>query len=105
MSSENLIRRLDHLLSEPLDSVRQRQSDTLDHLLGGLHSPFILFGAGNLGRKALAVLQDMGLQPLAFIDNNPALWGSQGGQVPVFSPAQLAEQWNGPLPGVIATIW
>jgi len=105
MNSENLTQRLERLLTEPLSDVRARQVETLDKLLGGLDRPFILFGAGNLGRKALAVLQAMGVRPQAFIDNNPALWGTQIEQVPVFAPATLVEQWQGPLPGVIATIW
>ena len=105
MYSETFIQRLDRLLAEPLDEVRERQTQALDRLLGGLDQPFILFGAGNLGRKALAVLQAMGVKPKAFIDNNPVLWGTQIEQVPVFAPAALAQQWQGPLPGVIATIW
>ena len=105
MNSENLTQRLERLLTEPLSDVRARQVETLDTLLGGLDRPFILFGAGNLGRKALAVLQAMGAKPEAFIDNNPALWGTRIDQVPVFAPTALAEQWQGPLPGVIATIW
>lgn len=105
MYSETFIQRLDRLLAEPLDEVRERQTQALDRLLGGLDQPFILFGAGNLGRKALAVLQAMGVKPEAFIDNNPVLWGTQIEQVPVFAPAALAQQWQGPLPGVIATIW
>lgn len=105
MHSETLTQRLERLLAEPLDEVRKRQEQTLDRLLGGLDCSFVLFGAGNLGRKALAVLQAMGVKPQAFIDNSPALWGTQIEQVPVFAPEVLAQQWQGPLPGVIATIW
>lgn len=105
MTVEHLNDRLERLLSEPVEAIRERQHETLDRLLGGLDKPFILFGAGNLGRKAVKVLQGMGLRPEAFIDNNPALWGSEVQGVPVFKPADYVAQHQGELPGMIATIW
>lgn len=105
MTNPNLAQRLDRLLSEPLDSVRDRQVHTLERLIGSLEEPFVLFGASHLGRKTQAVLKGMGHVPSAFIDNNPASWGSYIDSVPVMSPAQLAEQYAGGLPSVICTIW
>lgn len=105
MNDLDLAARLDRLLSESLDSVRKRQQNTLFDILGDLDQPFALFGAGQLGRKAATVLQEMGLTPKAFIDNNPALWGTRVQGIPVMSPAQLAEQDAGRLPALIATIW
>jgi FkbM family methyltransferase len=105
MNTENLTHRLEHLLSEPLESVRERQVGTLDRLTGGLDRPFALFGASQLGRKALVVLKELGFAPCAFMDNNPALWGTHIDSVPVVSPAQLVETWQGELPSVICTIW
>lgn len=105
MNDLNLAARLDRLLSESLDSVRKRQQNTLFEILGDFDQPFALFGAGHLGRKAATVLQEMGLKPLAFIDNNPALWGTQVKGIPVMSPARLAEQQAGNLPALITTIW
>lgn len=105
MASEALKRELDDLLGEPLDSVRARQAGTLGDMLGGDGRPFVLFGAGNLGRKVQALMKGHGLAPLAFIDNNPALWGSSIDGVEVLSPQQLAERCDGELPGVITTIW
>jgi len=105
MSTESLTQRLDCLLSEPLESVRERQAGTLDQLTGGLDRPFVLFGASQLGRKALVTLKELGFAPAAFMDNNSALWGTQIDSVPVVSPAQLAETWEGSLPSVICTIW
>jgi phosphoglycerate dehydrogenase-like enzyme len=66
---------LEHLLSESLESVRQRQRETLGRMIGGEETDFVLFGAGRLGRRVLSVLTEAGMRPLAFIDNNPALWG------------------------------
>lgn len=105
MSTSALDSRLSHLLSETLESVRQRQRDTFGQVLGGLDRPFALFGAGNLGRKALPVLLGMGHVPVAFIDNNPALWGRFIDGVEIMSPQQLAERSTGDLPGLITTIW
>ncbi|WP_336202369.1 FkbM family methyltransferase [Pseudomonas guariconensis] len=105
MTFDHLNDRLERLLSEPVEAIRRRQFETLDQLLGGLDKPFILFGAGNLGKKALKVLQGMGLHPLAFIDNNPKLWGSEILGLQVYGPAQYVEQHPGELPGLIATIW
>ncbi len=105
MSTENLAQRLDSLLGEPLEAIRERQASTLDGLTGGLERPFVLFGASQLGRKALATLKELGFVPAAFMDNNPALWGTQIDYVPVVSPAQLFETWEGELPSVICTIW
>lgn len=105
MNAETLTHRLDRLLSEPLDSIRERQVHTLERLIGGLDLPFVLLGASYLGRKALVVLKQIGYEPCAFMDNNPALWGTQIDSVPVYSPAQLAERYAGELPAVICTIW
>lgn len=101
----SLNERLDALLSEPLDSIRERQAQALERLVGGLDQPFVLFGASHLGRKVQALLKQRGFAPRAFMDNNPALWGTQIDGVSVFSPEQLAEQDKGRLPTVICTIW
>ena len=59
MSHPNLRERLNALLSEPLESIRQRQANTLEQLIGSLERPFVLLGASYLGRKAQAVLKDL----------------------------------------------
>ncbi len=105
MSAEALEHELDALLGESIDSVRARQAGALDQLLGGVGHPFALFGAGNLGRKVQALMKGQGLVPLAFIDNNPALWGTSIDGIEVLSPQQLAARHDGELPGIITTIW
>lgn len=103
--SMSLDERLDTLLGESLDSIRSRQANTLEQLIGKLDQPFVLFGASHLGRKVQAKLKKLGYSPRAFMDNNPALWGTQIDSVPVFSPAQLAEHDANALPAVLCTIW
>lgn len=105
MTTDLFSNRLERLLNEPLESVRERQSQTLERLIGSLESPFVLFGASHLGRRALALLKELGCPPCAFLDNNPALWGQCIESVPVFSPAQFVTHYSGELPAVICTIW
>jgi FkbM family methyltransferase len=97
--------RLERLLSEPLEAARQREEGALEEKIGGLDRDFILFGAGNLGRRALTKLRQMGRQPLAYMDNNPALWGTKVLDVPVMSPADAAKRFDPAQVGVITTIW
>jgi FkbM family methyltransferase len=64
----------------------------------------VLFGAGNLGRKALAVLRQDGVEPLAFVDNNASLWGRSIDGVTVYSPAEGADIF-GKSASFVLTIW
>lgn len=105
MNDLTLVARLDRLLSETLQSARERQRTALFDILGDFEQPFALFGAGHLGRKAATVLAEMGLKPVAFIDNNPALWGTEIQGVTVMSPASLASRDAHALPALITTIW
>jgi FkbM family methyltransferase len=97
--------RLELLLSEPLAAARAREQRTLEEKIGGLDREFILFGAGNLGRRALTKLRQIGKEPVAFMDNNPALWGTKVLDLPVFSPAECAQRFDPARIGVITTIW
>lgn len=104
-SIDALAQRLEDLLAEPREDVLERERRALDTKIGGLEAPFVLFGAGNLGRKVLRKLAAIGKLPLAFIDNNPKLWGTKVLDVPVMSPADAASQYDPASLGVIITIW
>jgi len=95
---------LDVLLSEPLDRALRREAETFDAAVHRFGNRIVLFGAGNLGRKALAALRGDGVEPLAFVDNNPALWGGHLEGVPVFSPAEGAARF-GTSATFVLTIW
>jgi FkbM family methyltransferase len=97
--------RLEQLLSESFAAAREREQHTLEEKIGGLDRDFVLFGAGNLGRRALTKLRQMGRQPVAYMDNNPALWGTKILDVPVLSPAESARRFDPAQVGVITTIW
>lgn len=106
MQTNSLDLRLENLLSESLEEIRQRQEQTLQQLIGRIDQPIALFGASHLGRKVLSMLKGIGVTPCAFLDNNPGLWGKSIDSVPIYSPEQLVENWKGgDLPAVICTIW
>ena len=102
---DRLAERLDRLLSESVESARKRQSGALVDLIGSLERPFVLFGAGNLGAKAAALLTALGYRPLALIDNNPAKWGTSLGGLEIRSPREFVGPDAPAHPGVIITTW
>jgi FkbM family methyltransferase len=105
MTTQDPAQRLEHLLAESPESVRARESKALEDNIGSLDQPFLLFGAGHLGRKVLKKLATIGKRPSAFLDNNPRLWGTEVLGVPVLRPADAAQQFDATEIGVITTIW
>jgi len=53
----------------------------------------VLVGAGELGRKALHGLRGQRIEPLAFADNNPDLWGKAVDGLGVVSPEEAARRF------------
>ena len=105
MNTVELGIRLEQLLSESMESVLIRQNDTLENIIGSLDNEFILFGAGNLGRKALDTLKRIEKIPAGFIDNNPLLWGKEIEGIPIMCPADASKIFDPAKVGVIITIW
>jgi len=95
---------LSELLREPINSVIERQEHALDLLLSEQSNRVVLFGAGNLGRRLLAELRGIGIEPLAFCDNNRARWGTSLEGCPILSPAEAARRY-GSNSLFIVTIW
>src|SRR5689334_1480743 len=54
-----------------------RRQNAFDIETGELSRSLILFGAGNLGKQTARGLEEVGLPPLFFADNNPATWGTK----------------------------
>lgn len=102
MSEENLIAQLEKLLSEGVAAATQREQTAYDEAVPP-GTPTVLFGAGNLGKRALRGLTGMGTPPVAFADNNPKLWGRDIEGIPVFSPADAVARF--PSAAFIVTIW
>ncbi len=82
----------------------RREATLFDELTGPFGRSLVVFGAGGLGRKVLAGLRRLGIEPLAFADNNSRLWGTVVEGVPVLSPQEAAGQFGESAAFIIA-IW
>jgi FkbM family methyltransferase len=61
----------------------------------------VLFGAGRLGQITRAGLRKTSLEPLAFADNNPRIWGSQVDGLEVISPDEAVRRFGADVPFVV----
>jgi len=104
VAEPSLNAQLEALLSEDFDSVVRREQTTFDELTAPLSESLVLFGAGRLGRTVLAGLRKAGVEPLAFTDNNPALWGRAVDGIQVLSPEDCAGRF-GQSAAFVITIW
>ncbi len=93
---------LDDLLGEPIEAAKEREANTFEKAVLG--RPLVLFGAGRLGKRTLKGARAVGLEPLAFCDNDAALWGCEIDGLPVVSLAQAAAKFGNRAAFVI-TIW
>jgi FkbM family methyltransferase len=96
--------RLETLLAETAQSARLREKNAFDELATPFERSLILFGAGGFGKRTLAGLRKVGIEPLAFADNNSSLWGSSVDGLPVISPQGAAERF-GRSAAFVITIW
>jgi FlaA1/EpsC-like NDP-sugar epimerase len=92
VSTASLETQLEQLLSEPLAAIIQREQDAFDQLTAPHGDELVLFGAGGLGKRTLSGLRRLGIEPLAFADSNPALWGTSIDGVSVMSPQSAADR-------------
>ena len=92
------------LLGEPLESVIHRERRTLEDLLCARGNRVVLFGSGNLGRRAADALRGIGIRPLAFSDNNQKRWGTQIDDISVLPPKEAAALY-GENAVFLVTIW
>lgn len=92
------------ILNEDFGSIIEREKSSFDELTSPFNSSLVLFGAGGLGQKTLAGLRLKGIEPLAFSDNNPSLWGSTIDGIPVLSPESAAKRF-GDKAAFVVTIW
>jgi FkbM family methyltransferase len=95
---------LEALLAEDPRSAALRERHHFDQAAGPFHNRIVLFGAGGLGRKALRGLRSVGLQPLAFSDNNPHLWNKYVDEIQVLPPSDAAARFRDSAIFVV-TIW
>jgi FkbM family methyltransferase len=92
------------MLREDVSSVIAREHSAFDEFAGSCGASPVLFGAGFIGRRVLAVLRSKGITPLAFADNCRGKWGTAIDGVPVLSPSE-AVQRHGSHAAFIVTVW
>src|SRR5438270_6047006 len=95
---------LELLLSESPAAALRRERDAFDQLAAPFEKRLVLFGAGGFGRRTLAGLRSLGIEPLAFADNNRAVWGRSIGGLRVISPVDAALGF-GDSAAFVVTIW
>jgi FkbM family methyltransferase len=92
------------LFAEGIEGARKREQSEFDRLLEANHGRLVLFGAGTLGQQALNCLRADGVEPLAFSDNNSAVWGQSVSDLTVLSPEDAAHRFGASALFVV-TIW
>lgn len=102
--SNTIERELETLLGESPSDASARASSAFDVAAGASAGSIVLFGAGGLGRKTLRGLRQVGVEPLAFADNNPAIWHQKIDGIPVLPPDQAVAKYGGYAVFVV-TIW
>jgi FkbM family methyltransferase len=95
---------LEELLSESSAAALERSQTAFDLFSDPFQDSIVLFGAGNLGRKALSGLIKLGIKPLAFVDNNSKIWNTEIEGIPVLPPKIAAEKF-GKSAVFLVTIW
>lgn len=86
--------KLAELLKQDPATMIDRQKFFFREATSGMDARYVLFGAGRLGRITLAGLRKAGVEPLAFMDNNPKLWNTMIEGLQVLSPQSGAEKFG-----------
>ncbi len=81
------------LLAESPTSAVEREGELARRVTGPDAPPVVLFGAGCLGRRVRSALADAGASPVAFVDNDPGLWGGSVEGIAVLAPAEAATRY------------
>jgi FlaA1/EpsC-like NDP-sugar epimerase len=82
----------------------RRESAAFDEMAAPFEKRLVLFGAGGFGRRTLAGLRSLGIEPLAFADNNRAVWGRSVEGLRVVSPQDAACEFRESAAFVL-TVW
>ncbi len=96
--------RLTDLLSEEIAAAQERERTAFACAAAPHENSLVLFGAGNLGRKTLAGLRQIGIAPLAFADNDSQRWGMTESGLPILAPADAAARF-GKSAAFVICVW
>ena len=95
---------LNTLLAEGVEGAIARERSAFDAFAEELGQNIVLFGAGNLGRRTLRKLRELGIESLALLDNDSTRWGTMLEGVPLLSPAEGARRYANDAVFVV-TVW
>jgi len=95
---------MDELLGESVPAALSRERSAFDLEVARFNRKVVLFGAGNLGRQALARLRADGQEPLAFADNRAPAGGTTIEGLHVLTPSEAARKY-GDAATFVVTIW
>src|SRR5450759_4996034 len=95
MSEAEIDAAIEAILAQDPDQILARQKDEFERLLSSAGGHFVLFGAGRLGRRALAGLRAVGIEPEAFADNNPRTWTEAVDGISVLRPDEAVRRFRG----------
>jgi FkbM family methyltransferase len=96
--------RLESLFSETVDATIRREETALDDLLENCGKRVVLVGGGSIGTRTAKCLRTIGVEPLAFADNNPSAQGRTIDGLQVLSLPEAAERFGGETL-YLTTIW
>jgi len=85
---------VERLLERDVTEIVRAQQVELHRRTAQFGESFVLFGAGHLGKAALAGLRRAGVEPVAFADNNPDLWNKQVDGLHVCSPQNAVARFS-----------
>jgi FkbM family methyltransferase len=85
---------LSEILVESAASIKIRELSALDELIRTHQDKVVIFGAGTLGRKAVQLLREIGIEPLALCDSSPKLWSTEVLGFSVLSPDDAAARFG-----------
>lgn len=85
---------LRELFQEPIAAVIERENSAFVSRLEQSKGQCVLFGAGSLGRQALALLRENHIEPMTITDNNPECWGRSLAGIPILSPTDAARLYG-----------
>ena len=88
MSLPAMVDRLEAILRGDLDQIVRVKQQELEARTSHPGESYVLFGAGRLGRMAAAGLRQAGVEPVAFADNNLALWNREVDGLQVLPPQE-----------------
>lgn len=85
---------LTQLRSQPPEALADLAASAYDTIAGPTANSIVLFGAGHLGRLTASRLRQTGIEPRAFADNNPGLWGKRVDDLDVLPPDTAARRFS-----------